>query len=362
MGTGTFPLLLLLLGGYSPCQASSGSHSLRYFFTGLTDPGPGAPEFYTVGYVDEIPIDWYDSVKQQNEPRAPWMRKVDAEDPQYWEGQTQISRGAQQVFKANVKTLMGRYNQSGGVHTWQTMYSCELGPDGSTRGFSQYGYDGHDFISLDTERLTWVPAMRGAEITERKWNAERSIAERWKVYLEQECIEWVQKYVRYGAQELDRKERPQVSVWDKKSDGGLTNLHCLVTGFYPREIEVKWVKNGQVTMQGMAAKEILPNHDGTYQIRASVDIDPQEEATYACHVDHSSLQESLSVLWEPKSSSSIGIIIGAIVGALLVIALVVGVFVWRKRQQGGKGAGYNVASGKEDGSSTSSGAGPNPAI
>ncbi|XP_029441880.1 major histocompatibility complex class I-related gene protein-like, partial [Rhinatrema bivittatum] len=280
----------------------AGSHSLRYFYTGLSDPGPGAPEFYRVGYVDETPIVWYDSVKQQNEPRAPWMRKADAEDPQYWEGQTQIARGWQQVFKANVKIAMDRYNQSGGVHILQVMYGCELGPDGSTRGFRQYGYDGHDFLSLDKERVSWVPAMRGAEITTQRWNADRSIAERRKIYLEQMCIECLQKHVRNGAQELDRKERPQVRVWDKKSNRVWTTLHCLVTGFYPREIEVKWVKNGQVTMQGMAAKEILPNHDGTYQIRASVDIDPQEEATYACHVDHSSLQESLSVLWGESES------------------------------------------------------------
>ncbi|XP_029440559.1 major histocompatibility complex class I-related gene protein-like [Rhinatrema bivittatum] len=336
--------LPLLLGSLCAQGVLSGSHSLQYFYSEVTEPGPGSPEFYVVGYVDDRVITWYDSVSQDFQPRAQWM--AENEGPQYWEEETLKQKGWQQSFKVNMKNLMNRYNQSGGVHTWQMMCGCELGSDGSTRGFFQFAYDGHDFIRLDKDRVIWVAEMQGAEIMERKWNADRSIAEQQKAYLEQICIEWLQKYVRYGAQELDRKERPQVKLWDKKSEGGLTTLHCLVTGLYPREIEVKWVRNGQVTMQGTVTTGILPNHDGTYQIQVSVDIDPQEEATYDCHVDHSSLLEPLRVLWEPKASPPVGIIIGVIVAVLLVMAGVLGVVTWKKKQK---------ASDRKDESFSSSG-------
>ncbi|XP_030045126.1 major histocompatibility complex class I-related gene protein-like [Microcaecilia unicolor] len=361
---GIVPVFLFFFGFFYPSDASTGSHSLRYFYTGVSDPDPGYPEFYSVGYVDEKLIDWYDSVTQRDESRAQWM--AEKEGQEYWETQTQKLRGWQQNFKASIRTLMDRYNQSRGVHSWQLMYSCERDRDGSTRGFSQYAYDGQDFISLDKDRLIWVPAMVGAEITEQKWNADRSVAERWKGYLEQTCIEWLQKYIQYGTKELDSKVRPSVKVWDRKPEGRSTTLHCQVTGFYPRDIEVKWVKNGEVILHGTAAKDILPNHDGTYQIQESVEIDPKEESTYSCHVDHSSLPESLSVLWdssfkqdgalgqilgannvspcnnaeicgggEPKSSLSIGIIIGVIAGVLLlIIAVVAGVICYKKKEKG----------------------------
>lgn len=363
MGIGV--LLRIFAGLLFVSGVSCESHSLRYFYTALSDPQPGAPAFYTVGYVDEIPFDWYDSNSQQYQLKAKWMTKVEAEDPQYREQQSQIARGSQQVFKANVKTVMDRYNQTGGMHVVQYMYGCELDQDGSIQGFRQYAYDGHDFISLDKDRQIWVPAVREAEITEQKWNADRNLAERDKGYLEQTCIEWLQKYVRYGAEELNNKVRPSVKLWSGKARGHPEEtLHCQVTGFYPRDIEVKWVKNGEVTLQGTAAKDILPNHDGTYQTWESVEIDPQEKATYSCHVDHGSLLESLDVLWKPEPWSSliIGVIVGVIVGVMVAVILgVTGFFIWKKNQRGGKGHGYSEAA-KEDRSSTSSGAQPDPAI
>ncbi|XP_029440383.1 major histocompatibility complex class I-related gene protein-like [Rhinatrema bivittatum] len=267
------------------------------------------------------------------------------EGPQYWEKATQTLRSSQQGFKMSLLARMDYFNQSGGVHTFQLVCGCELESDGSTQDFWHYGYDGHNFVSLDKERVAWVADVPEGENAAQKWNRDPSFAARQKLYLEQTCIEWLQKYIGYGEQELDRKDRPQVKLWDKKSEGVWTTLYCLVTGFYPREIEVKWVKNGQVTMQGTVTTGILPNHDGTYQIQVSVDIDPQEEATYDCHVDHSSLQEPLRVLWEPKASP-IGIIVGAIVVVLLVMAGVLGVVTWKKKRQ---------ASDRKDESFSSSG-------
>ncbi|XP_040504816.1 class I histocompatibility antigen, F10 alpha chain-like [Gallus gallus] len=50
MGPCKAVLLGLLLGALG--AAACGSHSLRYFKTRMTDPGPGMPQFVIVGYVD----------------------------------------------------------------------------------------------------------------------------------------------------------------------------------------------------------------------------------------------------------------------------------------------------------------------
>nr|XP_033781351.1 major histocompatibility complex class I-related gene protein-like [Geotrypetes seraphini] len=353
-----FLRLIFAFGCFSPGYGSSGSHSLRYFYTGLSESISGAPEFYAIGYVDDLPFIWYDGRSQEVQSQAKWMSEVKNQDPEYLKRNTKALRGWQENFKADIQILMDRYNQSAGLHTLQEMYGCEKNQNGSTWGFLQYAYDGHDFISLDKDRQTWLPAKPGADMSTQMLNADRGLAEYWKGYLEQTCIQWLEKHITYGAKQLQHKVRPQVKVSDRKSEERLITLHCQVTGFYPREIDVKWMKNGNI-MHGTASKDILPNHDGTYQTRESVEIDPQEEARYSCHVEHSSMPESLIVLWEPKSPSSLLIVI--IIGVISGVLVAIGVIIWKK-QRGRKAFGYRAALAKEDRSSTSPETAFNPAI
>ncbi|TFJ95608.1 cobW protein [Platysternon megacephalum] len=91
--------------------ARFGLHSLRYFYTAVSEPGPGLPQFTVVGYLDDQLFFHFDSEENQAQPRAPWIR---AEGPEYWDRQTWIARGWQQAFIGNVRIAMERYNQSGG--------------------------------------------------------------------------------------------------------------------------------------------------------------------------------------------------------------------------------------------------------
>ncbi|NWH55607.1 HA1F protein, partial [Fregata magnificens] len=106
----------------------------------VSEPSPGVPQFTIVGYVDQNPFVRYDSETGKMEPRARWM--ADSVDQQYWDTQTLISKNNEQVHHLNLDILQTRYNQSGGAHTLQHMYGCDLLEDGSTRGFYQQAYDG----------------------------------------------------------------------------------------------------------------------------------------------------------------------------------------------------------------------------
>nr|AWY93808.1 MHC class I antigen [Anas platyrhynchos] len=344
-------LLLGVLGG-----AASEPHSLRYFDTGVSDPSPGVPRFVSVGYVDGHLIDHYDSETQRTEPRADWFAANT--DQQYWDRQTEISRGAEQIFRLDLETLRERYNQSRGSHTWQLMYGCDLLEDGSTRGFRQYGYEGRDFVALDKDTLTFTAADAGAQITKRKWEQEGTDAERWKFYLENTCIEGLRKYVSYGKDVLERRERPEVQVSGMEADKILT-LSCRAHGFYPRPISISWLKDGMVQEQETKRGSTVPNSDGTYHIWATIDVLPGERDKYQCRVEHASLPQPGLFSWEPQSNL-IPIVVVVAVAVVAVIAALAGFAVW-KRKQGKKEKGYNVAPGSEGGSNSSN-AGSNPSV
>src|SRR5699024_7387179 len=73
----------------------AGSHSLRYFMTGMTDPGPGMPRFVIVGYVDGELFGKYDSKSRWVQPI---VEKLPQEDREHWDGQSQKARDAELEF------------------------------------------------------------------------------------------------------------------------------------------------------------------------------------------------------------------------------------------------------------------------
>nr|CAE6868265.1 B [Macaca fascicularis] [Macaca fascicularis] len=162
-------LLLVLSGALALTETWAGSHSLRYFYTTVSRPGRGEPRFISVGYVDDTQFVRFDSDAEspREEPRAPWMEQ---EGPEYWEEQTRIAKANAQTDRADLGILRGYYNQSeAGSHTIQTMYGCDLGPDGRLlRGYYQDAYDGKDYIALNGDLRSWTAADMAAQNTQRK--------------------------------------------------------------------------------------------------------------------------------------------------------------------------------------------------
>ena len=89
----------------------AGSHSLRYFLTGMTDPGPGMPRFVIVGYVDDKIFGIYDS---KSRTAQPIVEMLPQEDQEHWAAQTQKAQGGERDFDWFLSRLPERYNKSGG--------------------------------------------------------------------------------------------------------------------------------------------------------------------------------------------------------------------------------------------------------
>ncbi|XP_070592599.1 major histocompatibility complex class I-related gene protein-like [Erythrolamprus reginae] len=397
-------LVLLAVALRDSCDGAS-SHSMKYFFTSISEPSQGLPHFVIVGFVDGQAIDHYDSNSRRTKPRVSWMEKVGKEDPQYWDSQTQRARANEEIFRGNLEILRNRYNQSEGLHTVQRMYGCELRSDGKKGGFYQDGYEGRTFITFDKETLTWVAPDPQAQITQRKWDADPGWNQYLKVYLEKECFDWIKKYLSYGNETLLRTggslpalhmmvhfpppplegststikkalsvsqlgvrfplislplkigvvslgkrpgaasdsgeqkrmqksleglrvnssvsaEPPVVTMSSRTEvEDGIETHVCRVHGFYPREIDASWTRDGEVWLQDTFHGFLAPNKDGTYHYWISIQIDPKERGRYRCRVEHDGLQDRLDLeLKEPTDSkSNLGlIIIGCVVAALVV--------------------------------------------
>uniref|UniRef100_A0A8C5KB80 Ig-like domain-containing protein n=1 Tax=Jaculus jaculus TaxID=51337 RepID=A0A8C5KB80_JACJA len=65
-------------------------------------------------------------------------------------------------------------------------------------------------------------------------------------------------------------------------------LACHVSGFYPKPVWVMWVM-GEQEQKGTQRGDTLPNADGTWYLRATLDVEAGKAAGLACQVKHSSL-------------------------------------------------------------------------
>nr|CRL09050.1 MHC class I protein [Macaca nemestrina] len=343
-------LLLLLSGTLSLTETWAGSHSLRYFSTTVSRPGRREPWYLEVGYVDDTQFVRFDSDAEspRMEPRAPW---IEQEGPEYWEEQTRNSKAHAQTDRVDLGTLRGYYNQSeGGSHTIQTMYGCDLGPDGRLlRGYRQDAYDGKDYIALNEDLRSWTAADIAAQNTQRKWEAA-GVAEQRRAYLEGRCVESLRRYLENGKETLQHADPPKTHVTHHPVSDHEATLRCWALGFYPAEITLTWQRDGEDQTQDIEFVETRPGGDGTFQKWGAVVVPSGEEQRYTCHVQHEGLPEPLTLRWEPSSQSTIpivGIVVGLAVLAVVVTGAVVTAVMWRRKSSGGKGGSYSQAASND---------------
>nr|AJP81883.1 MHC class IA antigen [Cercopithecus mitis] len=343
-------LLLVLSGALALTQTWAGSHSMRYFYTSMSRPGRGQPRFIAVGYVDDTQFVWFDSdaASQKMEPRAPW---VEQEGPEYWDRNTRIMKTETQKAPVDLQILRGYYNQSeAGSHTYQTMYGCDLDPDGRLlRGYYQYAYDGKDYIALNEDLRSWTAADLAAQNTQRKWEVE-GWAERDRAYLEGRCVESLRRYLENGKETLQRADPPKTHVTHHPVSDHEATLRCWALGFYPAEITLTWQRDGEDQTQDTELVETRPAGDGTFQKWAAVVVPSGKEQRYTCHVQHEGLPEPLTLRWEPSSQSTIpivGIIAGLVLLGAVVTGAVVAAVMWRRRSSDRKGGSYSQAASSD---------------
>uniref|UniRef100_A0A8C6TMM5 Ig-like domain-containing protein n=1 Tax=Neogobius melanostomus TaxID=47308 RepID=A0A8C6TMM5_9GOBI len=243
----------ILLFGLKCSFSSTVTHSLLYFKTSSTQV-PNFPQFVSVGYVNGLQIVYYDSKTRKYEPKQEWMKKITEKDHEYWDRGTQRNLNNEQVFKVSIDIAKQRLNLTDGLHIYQWMVGCEW--DNETNEINGYWQE------------TFVAPRPEAVVTKHKWERDGE-AVRAKDYITHRCVDYLKKYLRNGESVLMRKELPLVSFLQKSPSSPVT---CHATGFYPDRARLFWTKDGEELYEGVDYWEILPNHDGTFQKSADLDL------------------------------------------------------------------------------------------
>ncbi|XP_032703218.1 DLA class I histocompatibility antigen, A9/A9 alpha chain-like isoform X2 [Lontra canadensis] len=339
-------VLLLLSGVLAVTETWAGSHSLRYFYTFVSRPR----RFIALGYVDDTQFVRFDSRAGSGrmEPRAPW---VEQEGPEYWDEETRIAKHNAWYYRVSLNNLRDHYNQSDAEsHTIQRMYGCDVGSYGRLlRGYSQFAYDGADYIALNEDLRSWTAADTAAQISRRKSEVE-GYTEHDRNYQEVTCVEWPRRYLENGKEMLLHAEPPDTRVTHHPISNRDVTLRCWALGFYPAEITLTWQRDGEDLTQDTELVETRPAGDGTFQKWAAVVVPSGEEQTYTCHVQHEGLPKPITERWEPPPPTNpITWISGGLI--LLVIAVIavigVGAVICWKMCSGRRRLGYSHAAGDE---------------
>ncbi|KAM8766896.1 class I histocompatibility antigen, F10 alpha chain-like [Acanthopagrus schlegelii] len=116
-------------------------------------------------------------------------------------------------FKASINILMRLYNQTGGVHVLQEVNGIEWDDETEeVKGFTQFGYDGEDFMKLDPNTFTWNGQRPEAVIVKPIWDADKVMIGYYKTAFTQIYPQQLKQYVEYGRSVLLRTELPSVSL------------------------------------------------------------------------------------------------------------------------------------------------------
>ncbi|NXB11000.1 CD1D protein, partial [Cnemophilus loriae] len=205
----------------------------------------------------------------------------------------------------------------------QCVAGCVLYPNRTSRAFAYVGYNGQDFLSFDTENVTWTLSQdtklsRYVQLFLQNYTALSELVE---IIFNDTCVDDMEVLLHYGRETLERQELPVATVFARTPSLDQLLLICHVTGFYPRPISVAWLQDGREVPPGSAlsTSTILPNADLTYQLRSILAVAPRDGHSYVCRVRHHSLgTRSLLIPW---GNSEVVLITGLTAGLLAAVAV-----------------------------------------
>ncbi|OCT59528.1 hypothetical protein XELAEV_18000950mg [Xenopus laevis] len=233
-----FGLFLLPVSLLVPSVCLS-SHTLQYTFTLISSSA--SPTYFIVAFVDKAQIGRYTSETQWVEPLLDW--KKERLEPKHWETMTFWGRHYQNCHTKDMAFFRDRFNRTygdGGHYIYRVKFACEVEEDCTVQGDEAFAFNGNEFTFFNKDNMRFVAVNCEAEVIAQEWNRQQLSAIKHKKHMEQDYIEF---WVCTTLDCLSDTVRPKVKVFPRKSDSE-TKLHCWVNGFYPRDVLVRWLRNG----------------------------------------------------------------------------------------------------------------------
>uniref|UniRef100_A0A2K6FB40 CD1e molecule n=1 Tax=Propithecus coquereli TaxID=379532 RepID=A0A2K6FB40_PROCO len=173
----------------------------------------------------------------------------------------------------------------------QISAGCKMQAGKASEFFINGAYQGSDFLSF--QGSFWVPSPAAGSRAQnvcKVLNHYRDIKEIVQSMFGHTCPRFLAGLLVAGKSELERQVKPEawVSSGPNPRPGHLL-LVCHVSGFYPKPVWVRWMR-GEQEQVGTQHSDLLPNADGTWYLRATLDVAAGEAAGLSCRVKHSSLR------------------------------------------------------------------------
>ncbi|XP_076611536.1 major histocompatibility complex class I-related protein 1-like [Chaetodon auriga] len=331
--------LVLLLLGVNLVYAAV-KHSLKFFFTGSSGI-PNFPQFVATAFLDDVVLGYCDTKKKTIDAKQDWAAQYFKDNPDHLEWYAgECFETEPNFFKDTIDNFKQTLNQDGGVHVLQRISGCEWDDEtGEWNGFNQFGYDGEDFIKFDLKTLTWIALNPKARTIKLRWDADKAGIESNENYLTEIFPTFLMMYLVLGKSSLQRTELPSVSLLQKTPSSPVS---CHASGFYPDRATLIWRKDGEELHEDVELGEILPNHDGTFQTSADLNVSsvpPEDWRRYDCVFHLSGVKDDIVTKldkaeirtnWVSPPEFPVVAVVAVVIGLVLLTLFITGLYMWRR--------------------------------
>ncbi|XP_044522571.1 hereditary hemochromatosis protein homolog [Gracilinanus agilis] len=286
----------------------------------MSNPDQEPSSYSALGYLDDQLFLHYDS-KNQLELRNTSLEmnaKCNVTQRDIWKKETENLKEMRWKLRTTLAKVIQQNQQNTSSHTLQVILGCDLHKNGKTRGFLKYGYDGENFLTFQLETLTWKADHPAAISIKNDFDTDLIETKLNKAKVEQECPNQLQAYLTVWK---EKKASPSLHVRKKQNQEGKNTLTCCAYNFFPGEIKMTWLKDGQALSQKDQEEGILrPSGDGTYQTWISIDTNP-EELNYTCHVEHQGMNQTQAAPSGPVPKAHQKWVIPVVIAAIIAVAV-----------------------------------------
>nr|NP_001108277.1 uncharacterized protein LOC100137661 precursor [Xenopus laevis]AAI57470.1 LOC100137661 protein [Xenopus laevis] len=193
----------------------------------------------------------------------------------------------------------------------------------NVRLLERYISNQEEFVYFDSDEGLFIAKNDFGEVQADHLNSQKEILEQYRAAVDTVCRH---NYQIFKPTVIDRKSQPNVKIVNTKTlDLEHENLiTCIVDGFFPPIIKVTWLKNGIEEGEQVTSSALLKNGDWTFEIQVMLETTIKHGDTFTCRVEHNSLQQPVSVNWEPDVSESarnkmLTGIVGFVLGSIFII-------------------------------------------
>ncbi|XP_037355737.1 antigen-presenting glycoprotein CD1d-like [Talpa occidentalis] len=246
----------------------------------------------------------------------PWARGRFTD--KQWERLQQLFRVYRSSFSRDVQEFV-KLVQTDYPFEIQLAGGCEVHPGSTPESFIHVAFQGSDIMGF--RGTAWVaapdaPQWVGKILQVLNHDLGTRATVQW--LLNETCPQFTRGILEAGKSELEKQVKPEAWLTGAPIPGSdHLLLVCHVSGFYPKPAWAMWMLGGQE--QPAQQGDMLPNTDGTWYLRVTLDVAAGQAAGLTCHVKHSSLGDQDIILhWEGRHTSTAGTVLGLLVLLLLI--------------------------------------------